>query len=286
MAITPIAWNSAAWSSLTGYLVAPTAEALRLAVVERANAVGESVPAVLSSAVAEGYVPRATWAAAIDDTIDALIPQYLDTSGAAPYTAWDEAAILTAIGAGARLNVASAGYLFRAAWAQQVRAILNKLLAYSLTPAIEDKERRISNTEYSWEDAVASFDLSTWGADGAGYPSHRASIGWDAVGGDNVKIIRDKGIIYVDNLPDGASAAIYGSFEEVSEFGYYEDQDYETADPSMLLLVSETETEGRVDITVGSFEDVALTDDMYNDHGYVVNADNSLAVITPAFAYT
>lgn len=132
-------WTSAgmSWASLGRKLLYPYIEALRLALVERCAAAGETVPAILQDPLPPGTTPRAAWGIAFDTTMDALFPRYLnhqthlqnwsstslsDIIG----PTWNEADLLAATGALHRLHV-SANAPFFAGWALQQYAFLNLL---------------------------------------------------------------------------------------------------------------------------------------------------------------
>gem|GEM_PF-3347097 len=134
MAVTPLAWTDMAWSDLRGRLPAPALEALRLALIERAEAAGEQVPDLLLPALEPGQVPLAAWAEAVDMLAGQLIPRFVnhhDSGGnwdglpeCAPL--WTEPELLAASGVPERLTCTKHG-LLRAAWGQQYHDILNQL---------------------------------------------------------------------------------------------------------------------------------------------------------------
>lgn len=305
MAVTALDWNSAAWSDLTGYTIGPAAEALRLALVERADAVGEAVPAILANPLASGGVAKATWGQAVDTLIDALIPQFTNTTIAAPFAAWSEATILTAIGAGSRLSVDGTGYLFRAAWAEQVRAILNKLLAYTIRlprlndGSLDDRDSGGTRTG-TWAGAVSAYNAASWTAvpldDNLSGINH---IGDNFFGGYSVGRIRTTKHVTV---PSGFPYDIY--MEATTSAGFegvdvWEDNDYSRTPGSWYIYVSSVGTGAVQDHVVGNFDPVTVSepsvdsargwliwDPRYTDPDNPANPHVPFALVSPPFAYT
>lgn len=289
MAVTPIAWNDAAWADLTGYTIAPAAEALRLAIVERATAVGESIPSILSSAVATGGLPTAAWAAAVDDLLDALIPQFTNTTIAAPFAAWDEAAILTAIGAGSRVKVAGAGYIFRAAWAQQVRAILNELLTHEGSLAYSTGSARgVTGVDgRSFADTVTAFNAAAWGSAGPGPVGHYA---YAEAGFFMIKRTRRS---YTGTVADGAAyelwAEVSGSLADVNtnpNGDTFEDNDHGWSE-GWNLAYSGTGDGTLSTWTFGDFGDATVTEPAPDSgRGWRLGTHIPLKLfVSPAFTY-
>ena len=105
---------------------------------------------------------------AIQTKVSELIPLYINHldnygnwNGQAVIPNWDEASMLTAIGAGSRLVADRINVL--GAWAKQQYLIINNLLWVRYSAGFE---RRTKNLDYgsSWADAVARFNAGAWSA--------------------------------------------------------------------------------------------------------------------------
>jgi len=155
-----LTWTDA--DAIRGRLVAPYLEELRRALIERCRVSGTSVPAIIgapadvnsstSSASSSssssgtalhptGQVLLAGWYDAWTDTVDELIPKFVDHvesggdyNGDATIPMWTEYSLLLALGGGARVDT----QLLLADWAYQQYAFLNSMLWTQHTANITD----------------------------------------------------------------------------------------------------------------------------------------------------
>jgi len=165
-----------AWASLPARPLVPYAEALRLAIIERAGPVGEAVPAILSPTLAAGSLPTFAWATAFDTLLTTLIPLYAnkdfvvggDFTGSATIPLWSESEILDFILAEERI-LAAKGSPILATWAQQAFEILNLLIwTTDAATTFEPRERESGvipfNADWptTWADVTTAYLADDW----------------------------------------------------------------------------------------------------------------------------
>jgi hypothetical protein len=130
-----------------------------------------AVPAVLAAPLAAGSLPRAAWGVAFDETMDALVPcfvNHLDHGGdwaelalAAVAPRWTAESVLAALGGGERWRV-GAGRLCVAGWAEQQYALLNLLRWTRPTPTVAAQTRAGQGATHAA--AGAAYAAATWTA--------------------------------------------------------------------------------------------------------------------------
>lgn len=136
--IDPQAWddvdfagNPLDWSSRKNKLLYPAYEMLRLALKERCDACGYSLPTILSNKIDSNIFISYEWKNAFQNTITTIIPRFVnhtinngDFNGLDNIPMWTETDILNEIGATERIPIS---YLFLADWEIQQYKILNVL---------------------------------------------------------------------------------------------------------------------------------------------------------------
>lgn len=170
------------WTSLSGKNFYPYLEALRLALLERADGAGLTIPTILNSPVLIGGETTYAWGDAYNDLMSDTITKYVDkddNSGNWHETvngppSWSEATLLTAIGDTVRYPIYFFGSELTSKWALQQYNFLNKLLWHEIDfiPNINTVTRLIissigqhaSNWTTAYNNAVTDWNNQTAGS--------------------------------------------------------------------------------------------------------------------------
>lgn len=176
MAVTSWTSEGMDWTALSGRPRWAFLEAIRLAVVERCQATGTTIPAVLADPLAIGTY---AWADAVRATVSTLIPKFANhidhdgdwEGGTTAPPVWSGSGILSAIGAGERM-VANPQFGADPAWCRQQYDMLNMLrwvrtVYQSGSPGCRVASKTGPQIE-GFAAAKAAFDALPWGDWGVG----------------------------------------------------------------------------------------------------------------------
>jgi len=175
------------------------AEALRLAIIERANVVGESVPASLNAVIGPGSPlnlaghPTAGSISYFDTLMDTLILLFVNhtdhagdwsgQSAQAPAPLWTASALLSAIGAGSRLYQ-KRSYPISWAWMKQQYDLLNMLRWTKQAATVPDGEgmamiasvKEYATPPWTHPTPAEAWELAKTGAVTGGWSAARAAL--------------------------------------------------------------------------------------------------------------
>ncbi len=316
MAVTDWTSEGMDWSTLDDKRLYPYMEAIRQAVVERQDAVGQFVIADYKTPLVSGmmtdYREVRQTGFRTQDYMDSLIS---GATGARRYCnqydeggdwdnvdheppPWTEADMLTQIGAGSRIRIVE-GAPFTAAWARQQYLMLNELIWTRYTQTTSGSpSSRFYEDEDTWANVVAGFNATSWSA----APSNiniAGHVAWRGSGTpDYYKIIRYRQAVRNANSFPTSMNKTSVSYMQMTKSGWsqtdrplddYFNADYGTTEDYWAEVGSNLTPNGDASEStmVGDFGDstVSQPTNVFDWDGYDTGRDVSGGPWGPGFGY-